>query len=48
MAWLADRRQDPTPINIDLFDHDAQLSIDSRFCYDIAESAVAFENFASR
>jgi hypothetical protein len=33
---------------IDLFDHDAQLSIDSRFCYDIADGAVAFENFASR
>jgi hypothetical protein len=34
--------------SIDLFDEDAQLSIDSRFCYDVAEGAIAFENLASR
>jgi hypothetical protein len=33
---------------IDLFDHDAQSSLDSRVCYDIEEGATAFEAFASR
>ena len=30
---------------IDIFDHDAQLSIDSRACYAVAEGAVAFDEF---
>ena len=30
---------------VDIFDHDAQLSIDSRACYTIAEGAVAFDEF---
>jgi len=33
---------------IELFDHDAQLSIDSRLCYGIADGASAFETFMSR
>ena len=32
---------------IELFDHDAQSSVDSRVCYDIDEGAAAFEAFAS-
>jgi hypothetical protein len=30
---------------VDVFDHDAQLCIDSRACYSIAEGAVAFDEF---
>ena len=30
---------------VDIFDHDAQLCIDSRACYTIAEGAVAFDEF---
>ena len=30
---------------IDIFDHDAQLFIDSRTCYTVAEGAVAFDEF---
>ena len=30
---------------IDIFDHDAQLFIDSRACYAVAEGAVAFDEF---
>ena len=33
---------------LDLFDHDAQLSIDRCVCNDIAEGAAAFEAFVSR
>jgi len=33
---------------IELFDDDAQSSIDRRACYDIEEGAVMFEAFASR
>jgi hypothetical protein len=33
---------------MDLFDHDAQLSIDSRLCYGIADGAAVFEAFVSR
>ena len=33
---------------IDFFDHNAQLSIDSRVCHDIADGAAAFEDYASR
>jgi hypothetical protein len=33
---------------IDVFDHDAQLSIDSRACHTIAEGAVAFDEFLHR
>jgi hypothetical protein len=34
--------------SIELFDHDAQSSLDRRACYDIDEAAVTFEAFASR
>jgi hypothetical protein len=30
---------------VDVFDHDAQLGIDSRACYTVAEGAVAFDAF---
>jgi hypothetical protein len=30
---------------VDIFDHDAQLSIDSRACHTVAEGAVAFDEF---
>ena len=30
---------------VDVFDHDAQLSIDSRACHTVAEGAVAFDEF---
>jgi hypothetical protein len=30
---------------MDIFDHDAQLFIDSRACYAVAEGAVAFDEF---
>jgi hypothetical protein len=30
---------------LDVFDHDAQLFIDSRDCYTVAEGAVAFDEF---
>jgi hypothetical protein len=30
---------------VDIFDHDAQLFIDSRACYTVAEGAVAFDEF---
>jgi hypothetical protein len=30
---------------VDVFDHDAQLFIDSRACYTVAEGAVAFDEF---
>ena len=30
---------------VDVFDHDAQLNIDSRACYTVAEGAVAFDEF---
>jgi hypothetical protein len=30
---------------VDIFDHDAQLCIDSRACYAVAEGAVAFDEF---
>jgi hypothetical protein len=33
---------------IELFDHDAQSSVDSRACRDIKEAAAAFEDFISR
>jgi hypothetical protein len=33
---------------IELFDHDAQSSVDSRPCRDIEEAAAAFEDFISR
>ena len=32
---------------IDIFDHDAQLFIDSRACYELAEGASAFEELLS-
>jgi hypothetical protein len=33
---------------IDLFDHDAQLLMDSRACYDLTEGATAFDALVSR
>jgi hypothetical protein len=30
---------------VDVFDHDAQLFIESRACYTVAEGAVAFDEF---
>ena len=30
---------------VDIFDHDAQLCIDSRACYAVAEGAIAFDEF---
>jgi hypothetical protein len=33
---------------MELFDHDAQSSVESRVCYGIDEGAVTFEAFASR
>ena len=33
---------------IELFDHDAQSSVDSRICDDIEEGVAAFEDFISR
>jgi hypothetical protein len=33
---------------IELFDHDAQSSVDRRVCYDVEEGAAAFEAFVSR
>ena len=36
----------PQPLFIvDIFDHDAQLCIDSRACYAVAEGAAAFDEF---
>ena len=33
---------------VELFDHDAQASLDTRVCYDIEEGAVTLEASASR
>jgi hypothetical protein len=33
---------------IELFDHDAQSSVDSRICDDVDEGVAAFEDFISR
>jgi hypothetical protein len=33
---------------IELFDHDAQSSVDSRICDDVEEGVAAFEDFISR
>jgi hypothetical protein len=59
LAWIGNyeiRMLDASPNSsvgeplflMELFDHDAQSSIDSRACYDIEEGATAFEAFASR
>jgi hypothetical protein len=56
LAWIGDfeiRRHAAPPTSavkqplfiIDIFDHDAQLFIDSRTCYAVAEGAVAFDEF---
>jgi hypothetical protein len=56
MAWIGDfeiRMHAAPPTSavkqplfiIDIFDHDAQLFIDSRACYAVAEGAVAFDEF---
>ena len=40
---------DAAPLfSIELFDHDAQLPVDSCSCFDIDEGAAAFRNFISR
>ena len=40
---------DAAPLfSIELFDHDAQLPVDSCTCFDIDEGAAAFRNFISR
>lgn len=33
---------------IELFDHDAQLQVDSCVCHDIAQAVAAFQDFISR
>ena len=39
----------PQPLFIvDIYDHDAQLCIDSRVCYAVAEGAAAFDDFLRR
>ncbi|WP_157088396.1 hypothetical protein [Bradyrhizobium jicamae] len=56
LAWIGDyeiRMHAASPTGaakqplfiVDIFDHDAQLFIDSRACYSIAEGAVAFDEF---
>ena len=56
LAWLGDfevRMHAAPPSSavkqplfiVDIFDHDAQLFIDSRACYTVAEGAVAFDEF---
>ena len=56
LAWIGDyeiRMHTAPPTNavkqplfiVDVFDHDAQLFIDSRACYTVAEGAVAFDEF---
>ena len=56
MAWIGDyeiRMHAAPPTGaatrplfiVDIFDHDAQLCIDSRACYAVAEGAVAFDEF---
>lgn len=56
LAWIGDfeiRMQAAPPTSavkqplfiVEIFDHDAQLFIDSRVCYAVAEGAVAFDEF---
>ena len=56
LAWIGDYeiRMHAPPVTgaaehplfiVDIFDHDAQLCIDSRACYAVAEGAVAFDEF---
>jgi hypothetical protein len=56
LAWIGDyeiRMHAASPTSaakqplfiVDVFDHDAQLFIDSRACYTVAEGAVAFDEF---
>jgi len=56
LAWIGDYeiRMHVAPPNIaakqplfilDIFDHDAELSIDSRACHSVAEGAVTFDEF---
>lgn len=33
---------------LELFDHDAQSSVDSRVCHDIGEGVAAYQDFISR
>ena len=56
LAWIGDYeiRMHAPPLTgaaeqplfiVDIFDHDAQLCIDSRACYAVAEGAAAFDEF---
>jgi hypothetical protein len=57
LAWIGDFEirmhaapptgavKQPPLFILDVFDHDAQLFIDSRACYTVAEGAVAFDEF---
>jgi len=56
LAWIGDyeiRMQSAPPGNaakqplfiVDIFDHDAQLSIGSRTCHTVADGAIAFDEF---
>jgi hypothetical protein len=55
LAWIGDleiRMHVSTPTSperplliLDIFDHDAQLFIDSRACHTLAEGTVAFDEF---
>ena len=58
LAWIGEfeiRMHAATPTSaekplfiLDIFDHDAQLFIDSRACHTLAEGAVRSTNFCSR
>jgi hypothetical protein len=59
LAWIGNyeiRMLEPPPTEaadgplfvMELFDHDAQSSVDNRVCYDIEEGAVMFDAFVSR
>jgi len=59
LAWIGNcevrmhqapsRRAAKEPLfQMDFFDHDSQLSIENRLCYDVEEGAAAFEAFVSR
>jgi len=57
LAWIGDCEirmhaapasiagQQPPLFIVDVFDHDAQLLIDSRACHSLADGAAAFETF---
>ena len=55
LAWIGDfeiRMHAAAPTGaenplfiLDIFDHDAQLFVDSRACHTVADGAAAFDNF---